>query len=199
MEKRYLIVLKIILLFSVLYITYYRINNKKYIENNKTSIIGIVRSVKDNKIVINNYQVICKDKTNINIGSTIKVNGRVKKPSSNTNFNLFNYKNYLLSKKIDYLFYADSIKIIKNSNSFKNKFINYVNSINNPILSTLILGDNRIDEDEYEKIKTNGISHLFAISGMHISFISLTLLLILNKISKRKKLNYLIVSSILIF
>ena len=65
MEKRYLIVLKIILLFSVLYITYYRINNKKYIENNKTSIIGIVRSVKDNKIVINNYQVICKDKTNI--------------------------------------------------------------------------------------------------------------------------------------
>ena len=132
MEKRYLIVLKIILLFSVLYITYYRINNKKYIENNKTSIIGIVRSVKDNKIVINNYQVICKDKTNINIGSTIKVNGRVKKPSSNTNFNLFNYKNYLLSKKIDYLFYADSIKIIKNSNSFKNKFINYVNSINNP-------------------------------------------------------------------
>ena len=64
----------------------------------------MVRSVKDNKIVINNYQVICKDKTNINIGSTIKVNGRVKKPSSNTNFNLFNYKNYLLSKKIDYLF-----------------------------------------------------------------------------------------------
>ena len=53
---------------------------------------------------------------NIKLGQKVYLNGTFKSPNENTNFKLFNYKNYLLSKKIFYIFNIDSIKIYNKIN-----------------------------------------------------------------------------------
>ena len=39
----------------------------------------------------------------ISLGDKVKIVGTLKTPSENTNFNLFNYRKYLMSKKISYI------------------------------------------------------------------------------------------------
>ena len=63
---------------------------------------------------------------------------------------------------------------------------------------TFILGNSKeLDENILKSYRLNGVSHLLAISGMHITLISGLLLYTLNIISKQKKLNYLITILIL--
>ncbi len=207
--------LKIILLFSTLIITfiyvYYKNNNiVSLYDENVTSIEGIVTDinyfddkisfiVKDKEnILVNDYNLI----SNIKLGDYILAEGIMKKPKTNTNFNLFNYKNYLLSKNIHYTFTLDKISVTSNSNlfyKFKNLILKRLDSINNSYLYTLILADNRIDDTIYDTYQTNGVSHLFAVSGSHITLISLVLLFILNKFIKRRKISYVIVSIFILF
>lgn len=101
--------LKTILLFSVLiYVVIITTNNiykTKY--KNETEIIGIVNrnTIKDDFTsieLLSDERIICNynKKINLKLGSKIKVIGKLKEPNINTNYNLFNYKKYLLSKKI---------------------------------------------------------------------------------------------------
>lgn len=207
--------LKIILLFSTFIVAfiyvYYKNNNIVSLYNeNVTSIEGIVTDINyfDDKIsftvkgkenlLVNDYNLI----SDIDLGDYILAEGIMKKPKTNTNFNLFNYKNYLLSKNIHYTFTLDKIKVTSNSNlfyKFKNLILKRLDSINNSYLYTLILADNRIDDIVYQTYQINGISHLFAVSGSHITLISLVLLFILNKFIKRRKISYVIVSIFILF
>ena len=141
-------------------------------------------------------------KLNIKLGLKVKVYGEMSIPSSNTNFHLFNYQNYLLSKKIYHLFYIEKIEIIKKENVFykiKNHLKEKINkSKNNKYLNLFITGENNLDEmkNVYQEL---GISHLFAISGMHITLLTTILYKILNKISKKKKFNFSLISFFLFF
>lgn len=64
---------------------------------------------------------------------------------------------------------------------------------NNPYLSAFILGDKAsIDEEEFDAITSNGISHLFALSGMHISLIYLILDKLLKKRKRKKTIIYFV-------
>ena len=56
-----------------------------------------------------------------------------------------------------------------------------------------------IEKNTLNNYQLNGISHLFAISGMHISLLTGIILFLLRKISYSIKLNYLIVTVILVF
>lgn len=138
------------------------------------------------------------------MGDKIEVKGNLEELSGNTNFNLFNYKNYMLSKNTYYRMSADDIKLIKNNKnifySIKNYLIKRIDKIKgSSYLKTFILGNsNGIDESVIESYRTNGISHLFSVSGMHITLLSSLILFILNKI-KNSKLNYLFVMMFLIF
>ncbi len=109
------------------------------------------------------------------IGDYVHITGNIKLPIINTNFNLFNYRNCLYSKKIYYVMNANKIEKIKKSNnilySLKRIIFNRINSIrNNEYLFLFILGDNSyIIDDMKESYSLNLISHIFSISGMHIS------------------------------
>jgi len=122
----------------------------------------------------------------------------------NTNFNLFNYKNYMLSKKTYYKMSAENINLISNNKNIlyniKTYLINRIDKIKrSEYLKTFILGDSSdIDEKILTSYRTNGISHLFSVSGMHITLLSTIILYILNKI-KKSKFNYLLVILFLIF
>ena len=146
------------------------------------------------KVLVNYYSDI-----NISYGDYIYVYGVFKKPKENGNFNLFNYKRYLLSNKINYVVTASKITIIKkNDNVFytlKNNLLKKIESANKSkgyILAFLYADKSLIEKDVYTKYQKIGVSHLFAVSGMHVSLISIVLLKLLNKIKERKR--YIIVS-----
>jgi len=203
----------IIFLLITLGITYYRIKrNDKSKYKNETIIVGKINNIKktENKTEI---ELIAKEKIlviyyneiNYNLGDTIKIEGKLETPNTNTFFNLFNYKNYLKSKKINYIFKASKIDKIKENKSLKykikNKLINHINKYKTSnYIKTFILGNNNEIENIINKsYQTNGISHLFAVSGMHLSLFSCILLFILKKINIKENINYVIIILFFIF
>ena len=209
--------LKTILLFSFIVFTYvfyitnnniyhskYNLNDKKingYITNLKQSSdkLQIELEAKE-KILVNYYG----ENLNLKLGDYITIYGSLEIANNNTIFNLFNYNKYLKSKKIYYVMKADKIVKIKNNDKFyyniKNHLVKKINKINNYYLYAFILGDTfYLDDSVKLSYRNNGISHLFAVSGMHITFLSSIMLKILNKLFKNKYLKYIIVFIFLLF
>ena len=118
---------------------------------------------------------------NIKYGSKVIVKGILEEPSNNTIPNAFNYKKYLKNNGIYYLLNIDDI-IIDNSeigffDNVRNMIVSRIRSFDsNGYIMAFIMGNKDfIDEGEYEKYQTIGVTHLFALSGMHISVIVLFL------------------------
>lgn len=138
-------------------------------------------------------------KKKVNIGSSVIVKGKLVSPKNNTVPYLFNYKKYLYNKRVYYTLKIDNIKILKeNSNSFiklKNKVIKHVNSYkDSTYLYAFILGKTELISDEVlTSYRENGISHLFALSGLHVSIFSSILLFILKKLRFKEILNYVLI------
>ncbi len=113
---------------------------------------------------------------NLNLyGASVNLQGEFKKPLNNTIPNTFNYKKYLYDNKIYVLFKAKNIEIKETTNFFyqlKNSLINRINEYNSKIyLKLFILGDkSELSDELYDAYKINGIAHLLAVSGMHITF-----------------------------
>ena len=198
--------LKIILLFSIIFTIgylFFYINShheSKY-NTNDTEFIGIITKINNNdklvleiegkeKLLVNYYY---KDEYlfSYSLGDKIKIIGVLEEPNSNDNFNLFSYKKYLLSKKIKYIVNASQFELVsENRNIFyicKNWVIKRINNIkNNTYLKAFILGDTSdIRDNVIKSYQDNGISHLFAVSGMHVTFLSSMLLMLLKRIIKK--------------
>lgn len=210
--------LKIILVFSFLILFLYNLNYKSKYNSNDTNIKGIIDKYKitNNKLELEikgKERIICNlyFKTNlekeefskkIKLGQTVNLKGKMNIPKENSTKNLFNYRKYLKSKRIYYTFTIEEIKISDNKNflyTIKNNLIKRINNLNSPYLYAFILGDTSFIETNIKSTyQTNGISHLLAISGMHITLLFSTIYKLLNKI-KKTKINLFIVSIILIF
>lgn len=206
--------LGIILSFSIIII--FIINYKSKYNLNDEYIEGIIDKYKfdGDKLsleVIGRERIICtyyfstiEEKeyylNNIKYGQKVYLNGKIKEPNENTNFKSFNYKKYLLSKKIHYIFQIKEINIKNEINilyKIKNYLVKKINKLSSPYLYAFVLGDtSHIEENAKESFQTNGISHLLAISGMHITFLFNALYNILNKI-KKTKFNIIIISILL--
>lgn len=138
-------------------------------------------------------------KEKVNIGSSVIVKGKLVSPKNNTVPYLFNEKKYLYNKRVYYTLKIDSIKILnENSNPFiklKNRVIKHVNSYkDSTYLYAFILGKTELISDEVlTSYRENGISHLFALSGLHVSIFSSILLFILKKLRFKEILNYVII------
>ena len=110
----------------------------------------------------------------------------------------------MLSKNTYFSMNADNITLIKkNKNIFykiKNYLINRISKIkSSEYLNTFILGDSSgIGDNVLKSYRDNGISHLFSVSGMHITLLSSIILYILNRI-KKSNINYIFVIIFLIF
>ena len=116
-------------------------------------------------------------------GQQVHIRGVFTRPKKNTLPNGFNYQNYLKSQKIFYTVTVSKIEFLKEATflyKLKNKIIKYLKQL--PLQNyyeAFILGDtSHLDKDTLSK---NGISHLFSISGMHISFLIMILGFILPK------------------
>ena len=136
------------------------------------------------------------------LGDTIKIKGTKKDISNNTVPNSFNYKNYLINNKIYNVIVINDIKKVKDNNnifySLKVKLLDRSKRLEKsyPYINGLIFGVNSyIDDDVMNSYRDNGISHLFAISGLHISLFTL----IIAKCLKKAALKDLIIIIFLIF
>lgn len=174
----------------------YKINDKTitiYFDN----IIG--------KYYVDNNEKVKEFKDNYSFGDKVYIKGEISVPNNNTIPNNFNYKDYLYHKYIYYIIKIDKIKIIsKNDNIFlliKNSIYKRIDTIKyNDYLYAFILGKSYyIDSEVLNNYKINGITHLFALSGLHVSMFSSIILFILKKIKLSEKLSYFITSLFLIF
>lgn len=123
------------------------------------------------------------------IGDELIIKGKLESPKNNTIPNTFNYKKYLQNKKIQYIVNIESIKMYKKNKNIFYKIKNYVykrisNIDNNEYIYALVLGECLyIDSETY---RINGVSHLFSLSGLHVSLIA-SMILVIVKAIKRKK------------
>lgn len=134
----------------------------------------------------------------LELGDTIKIVGDLEIPSKNRNFHLFNYQNYLKGKQIFWIMKAQEITLQKKGaglyilkNAIKKRI---QKSSNHAYLMAFILGDNKELEwkNKYQEL---GISHLFAVSGMHIVFLTTFLFSFLKQ--KEKLSSFFMVTIIL--
>ena len=133
------------------------------------------------------------------IGEVFLAQANFKSPQTNTNPNLFSYRKYLSSKEI---FSETEIKkIYKKGNSnnlglkFRNDFYNYVHKVFETNISkraadfciSVVLGENIIDDNS---IRDLGLSHILAVSGLHIDLLFTFILFILRKSRINYKYSY---------
>lgn len=202
----------LIFLISLIYTLYYlnKDSVSKYTGEEK-QISGIITNYEETsygyRLTISgkeNILVRVYEKIKFNLGDKIDVKGTLSVPNRNTNFYLFNYQNYLKSENIYWIMDSEKIKIRagnKKIYDLKNNLIKHLNKFAaSSYLKAFIIGDDsEISEEVTDSYRLNGISHLLAISGMQVTFLSAILLFIFNLISKRKGLNYLILLMFLIF
>ena len=122
---------------------------------------------------------------NIELGDKVVVKGKYTLPKKATIPNNFDYQKYLYNNHIFYIMYAKELKIIKKNQNITFKIKKYIldktsNYTNNGYLNAFIIGD-KTDLEFYKTYQNNGISHLFALSGMHISMLSLIIYKLVNK------------------
>lgn len=143
-----------------------------------------------NKILVYNSNIL-----KFRLGNILKVSGTLKKFQTASNPGQFNEYQYYKNKKFDYKMNAKIISVEDdNYNIFydklynlKLKFRQVYNSIltekESGIISAMILGDtNALDEDVSLLYKQNGISHMIAISGLHVSLLGLTLFKLMRRL-----------------
>ena len=214
LQSRYIFkILTILSLIIVLiYTKYYPF--KSVFNNNDTEFIGIVEDyiIKDNQIrislkskerIIVTYKYTSKVFNNLSYGDKIKVTGVLKEPSTNNIFNNFNYKKYLYNKKIYYIIEASKIDKIQNNNNhiytIKNLLYTRINNLkSSSYIKALLFGDNKLDKEIKTSYQTNGISHLFSVSGFHINFITSIIYFYLDRITYNKKIKYITVDIFLV-
>lgn len=129
-----------------------------------------------------------KDKCNR--GDLLKIYGSVSAIESNTNPNLFNYREYEAIREIFYNINIDKLEIIGHVNlpflELKNLIMNKIEGLHSyDYLMALLLGNkNYLDRDIKDVYKSIGVIHLFAISGMHVGIFCT----VINKITRKNNL-----------
>lgn len=139
----------------------------------------------------------------LKIGSSITFIGTINKPKSQRNPSEFDYQKYLNSVDISGVincYKPESVKLIhKNSFDYKNILFFVRKSIDERIkllhskkstalLKGILLADRTdIDYETRNSFVNAGVVHVLAVSGLHVGFISLILILLLGRFDIRVK------------
>ena len=211
-NKLYLTLIILILIYSLTITTFikhkssYSLNETKFklkiieykIDGNKLS---LTLSGKENLVGIY-YTKTEEEKeyltNNLHIGEIINLEGNLKEPSNNTVPYLFNYKKYLYNKKIYYTIEISKIEKTNLNLNFFYKIKDYMYKRadkldDNDYVYAFLLGKTyNIETNVVESYRNNGISHLFALSGLHVSIFSLFIMKILKKLKINELKRYII-------
>jgi competence protein ComEC len=142
-----------------------------------------------------NVIVSCPDSQNYLVGNHITVCGEIQKFSERSNPGQFNEKLYYQIENIDYKVKAEKISISDSGyskfhmvlNNIKKKLIQVYTAIlpekESGTLIAMLLGEKYLLDDEIKQLyQENGISHILAISGLHVSLIGFFMFKLLKKL-----------------
>lgn len=174
----------------------YIVKTKRFLYNNQPYKV-------EGKILLNYY-----DKEILDVGNEIRVKGTLLLPRENTNPGLFNYRLYLQTKNIYSTINSDSssLNIISKDkisqeqllrHRFQRKIIRILNETlnekNSRIMSSIILGEGSfLDDETGTRFRELGLSHILAVSGLHIGIIYLFITKILRLLGIDKRISVII-------
>ncbi len=148
------------------------------------------------------YYLDDNEEINVVPGNHIHLTGTLSLPKSNSLPNTFNYQKYLQSNDIHYQITISQMTVLDEEVGWlyrlRNHLMNRSSSLTNQYINALIFANNDyIADDVANSFQINGVSHLLAISGMHINLLCLIFL----KLLKKWRIRYpqLIINLFLIF
>lgn len=183
----------------------------------KNQYILKVEKINENKSYKNtNLQLnVKKEEKLLSYGDKIIIKGNFEEASSARNEGGFDYKQYLKSKNVYGIISVDKkdIKLIKKnnvdvidllankvSNSMKIKIEQNLSNETSKLLSGILIGNkNNLQKEIQEDFRNSSLSHVLAISGMHVSYIMLGITFVINKMKFNKKISKIITIFILLF
>lgn len=162
--------------------------------------------IKNKETIIANYYNEDIDFNKYKLGDKILIECEELIISNNTVPNTFNYKQYLANKDIHHIVEIKKISLIKKNKNIFYKIKNYFLERNNKIskscqyVKAFVFGaKNEISVDVNSSYRSNGISHLLAISGSHIVLFVAVLSFLLKKLHVKENNRYITIIIFVIF
>lgn len=156
-----------------------------------------------------------KEKETLNYGDKIIVKGNFEEANTARNEGGFDYKQYLKSKNIYGIVTVDKkdietinknnvgvIDLLANKvrNSMKRKIEQNLPNETNELLSGMLIGEkSNLQKEIQEDFRDSSLSHVLAISGMHVSYVMLGITFLISKIKFSKKMSKIVTILILLF
>lgn len=127
-------------------------------------------------------RILWDSDSKVDLGDVIEVKGTVIPISELRNPSAFNYKTFLSKQGIHSQIRADSVTSVTNSNEFfdwisiRKKALllvdNNFNEVTSPIAKALLLGyKNELEGDTRQAFARAGLSHIMAVSGLHVGLV----------------------------
>lgn len=215
LKKRFFVV---VLCFALVGTVVMMINQPNHVENNieNVSITGYVAdevktdsyNIKDVKIEYFgnsfklNKMVRLKTETRLTGGDKIKLTGTLKPYLGSTNFGGINMKTIMLSNGTSHSVFSKEVEIIgtkSNPTTFfggmKQQITKSIDGMlgeeHSALVKAILLGEKSgISEETLSDFRTSGISHILAISGLHIGIIVAALCFVLRKLKPTTQIFY---------
>jgi len=162
-------------------------------------------------IKIQNKKFLLYSKENFEYGDIIKVSGEFKKPKTYKNYKLFDYSRYLRQFGIYGILDVQSIETVGKDKDFQYYLENFKTKLKKNLfdsfddeqsgfLAGILLGDkSKILDETKQNFQDSSLSHILAISGMHIIYVTLGVNFILDRITIRRKLKNILLIIFLVF
>ena len=196
-----------IFLFLIIFIRIMLIENT-HIDNppNQATITHVYKD----KIQVKNrhrFWIYLDDTSPYKPGMVVEVDGSIIDSDVKHMPHVFNFNTYMKAKNICGLIDTSKITILKEKyhlNLIPYHIKNYIHqefdSQSSAYLTLFILGQKEgLDEDVYQKSQSIGISHLFAISGMHLGLIIIVINSLLKLFYMRRSTHLIILGIFLFF
>lgn len=150
----------------------------------KNKYIFKIKYIDSNKKYRNTKLLIYTSKDiDLKYGDIVSFSGNFEKASSKRNSKGFDYERYLRQSKIYGIININELKILENKKSVLQIIFNFRNNLKQKLFETfdknqasflagILLGDKSdISSDILEDFKNSNLSHILAISGLHIIYV----------------------------
>ena len=154
-----------------------------------------------------------KSTDELKYGDEVRFFGEFQEPSARRNFGGFDYKEYLKTEKVYGSVNSNDVKVLQHDKvnaifNFSNKcFLRFEEVINSmldnekaELLKGILLGNSsNIDEELKDNFRTSSISHILAVSGMHVAYLVIGLNLLLKSNIGKNKTKIVIIISLIFY
>lgn len=185
-------------------------------ETKSTYVVKVDKLMYDDKVYRIEEKTLLNyfDGQGLDLNDEVRIKGVLLLPKENTNPGLFNYRLYLQTKNIHTILNANSTYVdiiskgelsramllrVKFKERIKGILDTTLNEKNSNIMSSIILGDSSfLDDETGTRFRELGLSHILAVSGLHIGIIYLFVSKALGLLSINKR-SSIIIALILIW